>query len=90
MAERVHIDLIVLSACQTGAAESIGGYEYAGLTQAFHLARARSVIASLWKVDDPATARLIVRFYGNWLGGSDLARALSNATDGVASEVAVG
>jgi len=81
MAERLRLELIVLSACETGAAESLGGYEYAGLTQSFQLAGARAVIASLWKVDDPATARLINGLYATWFAGADLARALRDASD---------
>jgi CHAT domain-containing protein len=81
MADRIRLELIVLSACQTGVAESLGGNEFAGLTQAFHVAGVRCVVASLWKVDDPVTALLMARFYANWMAGSDLARALSEAMD---------
>jgi CHAT domain-containing protein len=88
LSERIHLDLLVLSACETGTAESLGGYEYAGLTQAFQVAGARCVVASLWKVDDPVTAVLMDRFYESWRAGADLARALSDAMDASATDTA--
>ena len=78
--ESVQLDLLVLSACETGVAESLGGQELAGLSQAFLHAGARCLVASLWKVDDPATSTLMTSFYGNWRSGADLAGALSEAT----------
>ena len=78
--ESVQLDLLVLSACETGVAESLGGQELAGLSQAFLHAGARCLVASLWKVDDPATSTLMSSFYGNWRSGADLAGALSEAT----------
>jgi CHAT domain-containing protein len=44
------------------------GSEFVGLTQALYGAGARAVVASLWEVDDEATALLMRRFYRNWTG----------------------
>jgi len=61
-------DLVTLSACQTGLGREAGGEGYLGFTQAMFYAGARSVLVSLWKVDDAATALLMTRFYQNLLG----------------------
>jgi CHAT domain-containing protein len=56
-------ELVVLSACQTGLGKEIKGEGLVGLTRGFMYAGAARVMASLWKVDDRATAELMKQFY---------------------------
>ncbi len=56
-------DMVVLSACQTGVGKQIKGEGLIALTRGFMYAGAFRVVASLWKVDDEATAELMAEFY---------------------------
>jgi CHAT domain-containing protein/tetratricopeptide (TPR) repeat protein len=60
---KLNADMVVLSACQTGIGKEIKGEGLVGLTRGFMYAGAPRVIASLWKVDDAATATLMEHFY---------------------------
>ena len=60
---RLEADLVVLSACDTALGKDIQGEGIVGLTRGFMYAGNSDVIASLWKVDDKATAELMKRFY---------------------------
>jgi CHAT domain-containing protein len=68
-------DLVVLSGCRTGLGKEIRGEGIAGLTRAFMYAGAPRVVASLWNVNDAATAPLMKRFYQEMLGPKRLAPA---------------
>ena len=56
-------DLVVLSACQTALGKEIKGEGLIGLTRGFMYAGAPRVVASLWRIDDRATADIMKRFY---------------------------
>jgi CHAT domain-containing protein/tetratricopeptide (TPR) repeat protein len=64
---RAPVDLVVLSACRTGLGKDIRGEGLVGLTRGFMYAGATTVVASLWKVDDEATAELMKVFYSEML-----------------------
>ncbi|HMG72143.1 MAG TPA: CHAT domain-containing protein [Pyrinomonadaceae bacterium] len=86
---RLHapVNLVVLSACRTGLGKDVRGEGLVGLTRGFMYAGASSVVASLWKVDDEATAELMKRFYTNMLQrGMTPAEALRAAQNSIRQE----
>ena len=76
---RLNADLVVLSACDTGAGRIARGEGIIGLTRGFLFAGARSLLVSLWPVSDDATAALVVEFYAELLRGRPKAQALREA-----------
>jgi CHAT domain-containing protein/tetratricopeptide (TPR) repeat protein len=80
-------ELVVLSACSTGLGEEVRGEGLLGLSRGFLYAGASQVVASLWDVDDRATAELMERFYAAMLrDGDPPARALRKAQLSIRSE----
>ncbi len=65
---KLNADLVSLSACQSGLGQYAVGEGHLGFAQALLLSGAKSLLLSLWKVDDTATALLMSRFYENVLG----------------------
>jgi CHAT domain-containing protein/Tfp pilus assembly protein PilF len=76
---RLDADLVTLSACDTALGKELAGEGIVGLTRAFQFAGARTVLASLWAVDDQSTAELMVRFYGGLERGLAKDEALRQA-----------
>lgn len=69
--------LVTLSACDTGLGKVATGDDVVGLIRGFVYAGAHNVLASLWKVDDAATAELMLHFYRGRpsLGNAEALRA---------------
>jgi CHAT domain-containing protein len=76
---RLTADLVVLSACETGTGEPVGGDELLGLGRALLAAGARAAIVSLWPVDDEVSAVLMTDFHLARAGGLATADALRHA-----------
>jgi len=79
MGQRFDLDLVVLSACETGQGRLERGEGLIGLARAFQLAGARNLVVSLWKVDDAATAAFMDAFYARLAAGEAPAAALRGA-----------
>ncbi len=72
-------DIVVLSACETGRGEVQVGEGVYGLQRAFLMAGAKSIIISLFKVNDEVTQKLMVSFYQKWLKTGDKRTAFTEA-----------
>jgi CHAT domain-containing protein/tetratricopeptide (TPR) repeat protein len=82
------LELAVLSACETGVGLRRSGQGVSSLQAALHAAGARAVVASLWRMDDASTARILKRFYelANTDAGLDPALALARAKSELRAE----
>jgi CHAT domain-containing protein len=63
-----NLSVAVLSACQTALGKQDPSEGVYGLQRSFHVAGTQNVIASLWKIDDRATAVLMTQYYQNLWG----------------------
>ena len=73
------LDLVVLSACQTGLGDIISGEGVLGLQRGFKKAGAKTILMSLDKVNDEATRILMVEFYRNLMSGKTKYQSLKDA-----------
>ena len=73
------LDLVVLSACQTGLGDISQSEGVFGLQRGFKKAGANSILMSLWKVKDEATQILMTQFYKNLVAGQSKRQALRSA-----------
>ena len=72
-------NLVTLSGCQSGMSEVTGSDDLLGLMRGFLYAGARSLLVSLWNVNDESTAALMVHFYREWQKGSAKSTAFRKA-----------
>ena len=73
------LDLVVLSACQTGLGDISQGEGVFGLQRGFKKAGANSILMSLWEVNDEATQILMTQFYKNLVSGQSKRQSLQSA-----------
>lgn len=76
---KLSADLVVLSSCDSALGRDLASEGIIGLPSGFFRAGAKSVIATLWKVDDAATAELMTHFYSHLRRGEIAAAALRNS-----------
>lgn len=79
-------DLVVLSACETGLGELQAGEGVFGLQRAFLVAGAKVLIMSMFKVDDEATQKLMLKFYQKWLTTNNMRQSFIEAKKEIRSE----
>ncbi|MBO6074716.1 MAG: CHAT domain-containing protein [Paludibacteraceae bacterium] len=77
-------DLVVLSACKTALGD-VTNDGVAGLQRGFKIAGVKSVLMSLWQVDDAATYLLMKRFYQSLVSGKSKQQALREAQQALRS-----
>jgi CHAT domain-containing protein len=72
-------NLVALSGCKSGLSEVSGSEDLLGLMRGFLYSGARSLLMSLWNVNDESTVDLMTEFYRTWQGGARKGEALRHA-----------
>jgi len=72
-------NLVTLSGCKSGMSQVTGSDDLLGLMRGFLYSGARSLILSLWNIDDECTSKLMSRFYDKWRAGTSRSQALRTA-----------
>jgi CHAT domain-containing protein len=72
--------LVVLSVCESGLGSIWSKEGVLGLRRAFQIAGARSLICSMWSIEDRTTQAWMKAFYGQWLAGETVADAVRAAS----------
>ncbi|RAV98403.1 CHAT domain-containing protein [Pseudochryseolinea flava] len=72
-------DMVVLSACETGLGDLEAGEGVMGLQRAFMVAGAKFLVMSMFKVDDDATQKLMLKFYQKWLNSGNFRQSFTEA-----------
>jgi CHAT domain-containing protein/tetratricopeptide (TPR) repeat protein len=81
-----HLQLVVLSACDTAKEQQTATSGTEGLVQTFLKAGTRNVVAARWKVDSTQTAQFMERFYQNVLAGNSIPNSLRSSQLALASQ----
>lgn len=77
--QNLNAELVTLSACETGLNKIYAGDEILGLARGFLVAGVRSIVLSLWTVNDKATRDLMQYFYTELQRGKDVSASLQKA-----------
>ena len=83
MGMHLPVNLVTVSACESGVTSRLVGDELVGLTRALLYAGASSVVVSLWAVDEVSTSMLMRRFYDEYMQGVSAAISLQRAQHAV-------
>ena len=76
----LNLDLLTLSACNSGSAVAVAGDELLGLVRGFLLAGVRSLLVTLWEIDDSSTLDFMRSFYRQVSSGETLSGSVRKAT----------
>ena len=85
----MNADMVALTACQTGLGKNISGEGTMGMGRAFQYAGAKSVLMSLWSVEESSSVDLVGGFFRNIKEGKNKLEALKLARDEIRKQVTI-